>query len=143
MLSRMVAATRPKTNVSIEIIRDGKEKSLQVQIGTMPQSQEALSPEKASVWGLTVQEITPDLARHLNLNPDEEGVVISGVKPGSPAAEAGLRPGDIIKEVDRREIKDLGDYNRAIQQSTKSGGVLLLIKRGEGTLFVVLKQAEK
>jgi len=143
MLSRTVAATRPKTNVSIDIIRDGKEKSLQVQIGTMPQSQEALSPEKASAWGLTVQEITPDLARHLNLNPDEEGVVISGVKPGSPAAEAGLRPGDIIKEVDRREIKDLGDYNRAIQQSTKSGGVLLLIKRGEGTLFVVLKQAEK
>jgi len=143
MLSRVVATTRPKTNVTIDIIRDGKEKSLQVQIGTMPQSQEGLSPENAGAWGLTVQEITPDLARHLGLNLDEKGVVISGVKPGSPAADAGLRPGDIIKEVDRKEIKDLADYNKAIRKSTKSGGVLLLIKRGEGTLFVVLNHSEK
>ncbi|RLB16010.1 MAG: peptidase [Deltaproteobacteria bacterium] len=143
MLSRTVAATRPKTKVTIDIVRDGKEKSLQVLIGTMPKSQEAVSPENANAWGLTVQEMSPDLARHLNLNPDEEGVVISGVKPGSPAAEAGLRPGDIIKEVDRKEIKDLDDYQRAMQKATKSGSVLFLIKRGDGTLFVVLKQSEK
>jgi serine protease Do len=142
MLSRMVAATQPKSNVTIDIFRDGKKKSLQVQIGTMPQGQESVAPENESAWGLTVQEITPDLARRLGLNPDEEGVVISGVKPGSSAADAGLRPGDIVKEVDRKKIKDVDDYNRAIQKATKSGGVLLLVKRGDGTLFVVLKQAE-
>lgn len=140
MLSRTVAATRPKSKVTIDIIRNGKEKSLQVQIGTMPQGQEALSPENAGTWGLTVQEMTPDLARHLNLNPDEKGVVISGVEPGSPAADAGLRTGDIIKEINRKEIKDLGDYNTAIRKAGKGGSVLLLVKRGEGTLFIVLKR---
>ena len=140
MLSRTVAATRPKSKVTIDIIRNGKEKSLQVQIGTMPQGQEALSPENAGTWGLTVQEMTPDLARHLNLNPDEKGVVISGVEPGSPAADAGLRTGDIIKEINRKEIKDLGDYNSAIRKAGKSGSVLLLVKRGEGTIFIVLKR---
>lgn len=143
MLSRMVAATKPKSNATIDIIRDGKEKSLPVQIGTMPQGQESVAPENENAWGLTVQEITPDLAHQLGLSQDEEGVVISAVKPGSPAAEAGLRPGDIIKEIDRGEIKDIGDYNRAIQKATKSGDMLFLVKRGEGTLFVVLKQSEK
>ncbi|MEJ2025759.1 MAG: PDZ domain-containing protein, partial [Deltaproteobacteria bacterium] len=85
MLSRTVAATRPKTDVSIDVIRDGKEKSIQVEIGTMPQNQGTLSPENAEGWGMAVQDLTPDLARKLNLSSDEEGVVISGVKPGSPA----------------------------------------------------------
>ncbi len=143
MLSRMVAAKKPNTTVTVEVIRDKKEKSLQVKLGTMPQNQQAaLSPmENKSPWGLTVQEITPDLASHLGLNPDEKGVVISDVKPGSPAAEAGLRAGDIIKEVDRKEIKSLGAYDKAMNKADKSEGVLLLIKRGNGTIFVVLKQS--
>ncbi len=141
MLSRTVAATRPKTDVSIDVIRDGKEKSIQVEIGTMPQNLGTLSPENAEGWGMAVQDLTPDLARKLNLNSDEEGVVISGVKPGSPAAEAGLRAGDLIKEVNRKRIKDLDDYNEAIQKTAKGDGVLLLVKRGDGTLFVVLKKS--
>jgi serine protease Do len=141
MLSRTVAATRPKTDVSIDVIRDGKEKSIQVEIGTMPQNQETLSPENTEGWGMAVQDMTPDLARKLNMNSDEEGVVISGVKPGSPAAEAGLRAGDLIKEVNRKRIKDLDDYNEAIQKTAKGDGVLLLVKRGDGTLFVVLKKS--
>ena len=144
MLSRVVAAKKPNTTVTVEIIRDEKEKTLKVQLGTMPLNQQAaLSPmEQKSPWGLTVQEITPDLASHLGLNPDEKGVVISDVKSGSPAADAGLRPGDIIKEVDRKEITSLDDYNKAIKKADRNeGGVLLLIKRGNGTLFVVLKKS--
>ena len=143
MLSRMVAEKKPNTTVTVEIIRDKKEKSLKVKLGTMPQNlQASLTPmENKNPWGLTVQKITPDLASHLGISPDEEGVVISGVKPGSPAAEAGLRPGDVIKEVDRKDIKDLGSYNRAMNKADKSGGVLLLVKRGNGTIFIVLKQS--
>jgi serine protease Do len=142
MLSRIVAATKPDTSVTVDIIRDKKKESIQVKIGTMPQNQqEVFSSENESAWGLTVQAITPDLARHLGLNPNEEGVVISEVKPGSPAAEAGLRAGDIIKEIDRKDIKDLDNYNMALSKAKKSEGLLLLIKRGNGTLFVILKQS--
>ncbi len=138
-LSGLVAETRPKTVATIDIIRDKKAKSLKIAIGTMPQEMQAGLPANASSWGLTVQEITPDLASHLGLDPEEKGVVISGLEPGSPAAEAGLRTGDVIKEVNRNAVKDLGDYKKAMGKAKKEKGVLLLVKRGQGTLYVVLK----
>jgi len=91
------------------------------------------------MWGITVEPLTPQLARQLGLNEGEKGVVISSVDPGSPAAEAGLRPGDVIKEVDRQEIKSVEDYNRAMAKANPKEGLLLLIKRGAGALYVVLK----
>jgi serine protease Do len=107
----------------------------------MPQSpQEAnMSPEKGTTWGMAVQEITPELARGLGLNPDEGGVVIASVQPGSPAGEAGLQSGDVIKEVNRQKIKGLRDYNQGLEKTGQS--LLLLIKRGSGRIFVVLQAA--
>jgi serine protease Do len=137
-LSRLVAETRPKTLATLDIIRDKKTKSLKISIGTMPQEMKAGLPANTSDWGLTVQEITPDLADHLGLAPGEEGVVISSLEPGSPAAEAGLKTGDVIKEVNRHAVKDLGDYKKAMGNAKKEKGVLLLVKRGQGTLYVVL-----
>ncbi|MFZ0450702.1 MAG: DegQ family serine endoprotease [Desulfatiglandaceae bacterium] len=143
-LSRIVAETQPKTQATLDIIRDKKAKSLKIEIGTMPQNLKAGGlPADTSVWGLTVQEITPDLARHLGLDPDEKGVVISGLEPGSPAVEAGLRAGDVIKEVNRNAVKDLGDYKKAMGKAKKEDGVLLLVKRGQGTLYVILNPPSK
>ena len=90
-------------------------------------------------WGLSVQDITPELAQQLGLSPKEKGVVVSGVEPASPAAQAGLHPGDVVKEVNRQSIQDLNDYNQALEKVKKSESVLLLIKRGGGTLYVLLK----
>jgi serine protease Do len=142
-LSREVAETRPKTVVTLGIIRDKKAKSLKIDIGTMPQEMQVGLPANASSWGLTVQEITPDLATHLGLDPEEKGVVISGIEPGSPAAEAGLRAGDVIKEVNRNPVKDLGDYKSAMAKAKRESGVLLLVKRGQGTLYVVLNPSSE
>ena len=142
-LSGLVAATKPKTTATLDIIRDKKDKSLKIDIGTMPQDMQAGLPAEENNWGLTVQEITPDLAKHLDLDPEEKGVVISGLEPGGPAAEAGLRTGDVIKEVNRKAIKDLADYKKAIAKGNEDKGVLLLVKRGQGTLYVVLKPSSK
>jgi len=143
MLSRIVATTPPDAKVMIDIIRDGKEQSIEVTIGTMPQKVAGQLPKKATAWGLSVQDITPELAQQLGLSPKEKGVVISGVEPASPAAQAGLHPGDVVKEVNRQSIQDLNDYNQALEKVKKSESVLLLIKRGSGTLYVVLKSVSK
>jgi len=142
-LSRLVAATQPNSKAKLDIIRDGKEKTIEVTIGTMPQKVEGQLPEKATAWGLSVQDITPELAQQLGLNPDEQGVVISGVAPGSPAGEAGLRAGDVVKEVNRQEIQNLNDYNQAIEKARQDKSLLFVIKRGGGTLYVVLKSVSK
>ena len=143
MLSRIVATTQPNAHVTLDIIRGRKEQSIEVTIGTMPQKTQAQLPEKASGWGLTVQDITPDLAQQLGLNPGEKGVVISGVEPGSPAVEAGLRPSDVVKEVNRQEIHNLNDYNLSIEKAKQDKSLLLAIKRGGSTHFVVLKSVSK
>jgi serine protease Do len=143
ILSRLVAATPPYTKVKVDVIRDGKQKTMTVAIGTMPQEEAGQLLETTMDWGLTVQDITPELARQLGLNPGEKGVVISGVEPGSPAAEAGLRRGDVIEEVHRRSIQNLDDYNRAIEKAKENKVLLFLVKRGRGTLYVVLEPISK
>lgn len=139
-LSRMVAATPPDNKVAIQLTRDGNEKDVQVVIGTMPEeAQEAEPAPKKSAWGLTVQNITPDLAQRFGWDENERGVVISNVEPGSPAGEAQLRPGDLIKEVNRQKIQNMKDYNQAIKKPQKGERLLLLVKRGQNTFYVALK----
>ena len=142
-LSRLVAATQPNSKAKVDIIRDGKGETIEITIGTMPQQVEGQLPEKATAWGLSVQDITPELAQQLGLNPDEQGVVISGVAPGSPAGEAGLRAGDVVKQVNRQKVHNLNDYNQALDNAKQDKSMLLLIKRGDGTMYVVLKSVSK
>jgi len=138
-LSRLVAAIQPNSKAKVDIIRDEKEKFIEVTIGTMPQEIEGLLPEKATSWGLSVQDITPELAQQLGLNPDEQGVVIAGADPGSPAEEAGLHAGDVIKEVNHQPIQNTRDYNVVLEKVKQGENLLLLVKRDSGTHYVVLK----
>jgi S1-C subfamily serine protease len=70
---------------------------------------------------------------------DEVGVVITEVQPGSPADEAGLEPGDIIVEVDRKEIADVRELNERL--GTSKGSVLVLVRRGDNTLYIPMKSS--
>jgi len=143
-LSRMVAATSPNAKISLKIIRDGKTKEIDVTIGTMPEEGTETAPaKKESAWGLTVQNLTPELAKQFGWEADERGVMISDVEPDSAAAEARLRAGDLIKEVNRQKIQNLRDYKQAIEKAKKDESLLLLIKRGENTFYVALKPAQK
>ncbi len=83
-----------------------------------------------------MQELTPELASRLGLEEDE-GVVITGVQPGSVASEAGLRREDVILEVDKQEIGDVDDLEEQLAEA--DDGALLLIRRGDATVFVPLK----
>ncbi len=138
-LSRLVASRRPKSRVTVTVIRNGRKKDIEVILGTMPQ-QEAVQPQgQAGNWGLSVQTLTADIATRLGLDTSVKGVVITNVIPGSPAAMAGLHSGDVILEVNRHRVNNLHDYQKAIRGSAKEGSVLFLVQRRGRTFYVVLE----
>jgi serine protease Do len=143
-LSQLAAATPPDTMAKIDLLRNGKAETISLKVGTMPQEeQKIISPEEKSDWGMMVQELTPQLAQQLGLDPGTSGVVISNIKDGSPAAEARLRPGDLITEVNRTAVKNLNDYQQALQKLKKGDQLLLLIKRAAGSFYTVLTPSVK
>jgi serine protease Do len=143
-LSQAVAATAPDTQVKVDILRNGNAKTITLTIGTMPsEEQPIVAPKEEASWGMAVQELTPQLAQQLGLDPGTTGVVVSDIKDGSPAAEAGLQPGDLISEVNRTAIKSLNDYQLALKQVKNGENLLLLVKRGSGALYVVLTPLSK
>jgi serine protease Do len=137
-LQRIVAGTPPDKKVKVKVIRNGKPETLTVKVGTMPE--EVTEKEKAITTdlGLTVQTLTPDLAEQFNWSRDEKGVLITGVDPSGAGAEAGLRRGDLIKEIDRQEIETTEDYTRILGKTKKGESVLFLIKRGTRTFYTTL-----
>jgi len=98
----------------------------------------ASAAEKGDL-GLTVQRVTPQVAESLGLEK-AEGLVVTGVEPGSAGDEAGLRRGDVILEVDRKPVKTVAEYRKVVGEASKRGkGILFLVRRGESTLFLALK----
>ncbi len=139
-LSRIVASQKPGTKVKIGVIRDGRPKEFTVTLEQMPKEGSETTTASAMDWGLEVQNLTPELAMRLGIRGTEHGVVITGVKPGSPAAMAGLRPGDLIVEVNRHNVRNVRDYEKALRDSRSDKGLLLLIRRPGGSLYVVLQK---
>jgi serine protease Do len=85
-----------------------------------------------------VQRLTPQIAESLGLDKTE-GVVVTAVEAGSAADEAGIRRGDVVLEVDRKAIRNLDEYKKAVAIARKGRGVLFLVRRGDSTLFLALK----
>jgi serine protease Do len=120
-------------------MRDGKRKTLKVQVGEMEDTSVARveTPTGPAVFGLRAQNLTPELAQQLGVD-EVTGVVISEVESGSPAAQAGLRRGDVIVEVDRKPVKDVDDLTARLGSADDS--VLMLISRGDASLYVPMKR---
>jgi serine protease Do len=147
-LPRNVASTPPGKTVKVKIMRDGKEKILTVTIGKMKEEEgevaaaeekEDKAPEKK--FGLSVQSITPEIARRLDLK-DTDGVVVTQIKPNSLAAASGIKSGDVIKEVNRKEVKNLKQYREALKAAAKDDTILFRIVRGGNTFYVAIKAKE-
>ena len=131
-----VSLLPPGSKLKLRVNRDGDEKDLTVVISSVPD--EIVGPgSPAQKLGLKVENLTPDLAQKLNFSSDP-GVVISQVEPGSPAAEAALRPGSLILAVNRRKVLTQEDFNDAIRDASKEGRVLLMVRQGDAVRFVAL-----
>ncbi len=147
-LRNIVARTSVGTRASVKIIRDKKEKEIVVTISAQPKEVAPDGEEgeekvfEASLFGMDVQEITPEMIEQFDLQKGEEGVIVVGVDAGSPADEAGLREGDVIVEVNRKRIRDLKGYNSIFSKIKKGETVLLLIRR-QGNLFFLSLTSDK
>ncbi len=135
-LPAVVAATPAGKTVPVKVTREGKELTLNIRIAEMPEAGAAAqaAPTEERL-GITVENITPQIMRELGLS-DRTGVVVTGVASGSPADDAGIQAGDIIKETNRVPVKNLGDFESALSRSGKNKPVLFLIKRGAATFYV-------
>ena len=134
----IVARTPVDKKVRMKVLRDKKEIALNVAVGELKEEEVvAAVPEKGEL-GLTVQRLTPQMAESLGLEKSE-GVVITSVEAGSAGDEAGIRRGDIVLEVDRKAVRNVDEYKKAIAGSRKGRGVLFLVRRGDSTIFLALK----
>jgi serine protease Do len=131
-------------DIRIKIIREGQPMEIPITAAQMPadpRERKTGEPEKKEWFGLGVREVTPEIAKQLGL-AKAEGVVIERVGAGSPAQEVGLRPGDVILEINRQKISSEEDYRKAMEKVVPEKGALLLVKRGASTFFVSLRESK-
>ncbi len=134
----LVARTAVDKRVSMKVLRDKKEVTLTAVVGELKEEEVAASAPEKGELGLTVQRVTPQIAESLGLQK-AEGLVVTAVEPGSAADEAGLHRGDVILEIDRKPVRTVADFRKAIGATGKGKGVLFLVRRGESTLFMAIK----
>jgi serine protease Do len=138
-----IAQTAPDTPVRLKLFRDGREREVSVRLGEMPaEAQRPGAPgqgenRSSTLEGVTVDELTPQLARQLDLPAGTRGVVVTQVRPGA-AADAGLRRGDVIQEVNRKPVSSVAEFEQAIRQAGNQA-VVLLVNRGGSTLYLSLE----
>jgi serine protease Do len=142
-LPRAVAATAPGQKAEIKVVRDGTETKLSVVIAAMPGDEVAAATSEQPRLGLSLQSLSDDARRELNLKRGETGVLVAGVEPGSEAAEKGLQPGDLIVSVNRHPVNRPKDVSDAVAKLRETGqkSALMLIKRQDGQRFVALDLA--
>jgi serine protease Do len=142
-LPPLVANTEVGKAVDLGIVRDGTAQTLSVTVGKLADTREARAgsgPEGRATerLGLELQPLTPELARRLGVKGDR-GVVVTDVRPDSPAAQAGIAPGDVIREVNRRPVKGLEEVEQAMAGPAGAlGAVLLRLERDGTQRYVVL-----
>jgi serine protease Do len=139
-LPAVVAKTPVGQEATVTLRRDGKTQKLPVTVGKLASEQvgrEESTPTGQSQWGMQLQELTPQMARQRGL-PDESGVLVVGVQPGSPAERAGLQRGDLIREVNRQPVQSVQEVRDAIAKAENQESLVLLVKRGQGSLFVAM-----
>ncbi len=138
-LPYIVGSTPVGKLVKVDVIRKGERKSFEVKIAELKEEKtsQALAQEKPKL-GMTVREITPEIADNLGLS-EKSGVVIVQVEDYSAAGEAGLKPGDVILEMDHAGIPSVDAFNRKVREYKKGDTILFLVKRQGSTLFLTLK----
>lgn len=141
-LQRRVARTAQGKKVKIKILREGKDETVTAAVGEFTQEvlvrrEETPEPPPKDVLGLTLEQVTPESAKKFKL-PVEEGVVVTEVNEGSPAARAGVRPGDLLTEVDQQPVKTLEEVREALKAWTRQAH-LLLLQRGDSYFYVAIR----
>lgn len=147
-LSRRVASFPPGKKVEIEVHRDGKIRNIEVTLGQRDDNQTAAAEDVpsndndslAAELGLRVAEVTQSLRQQFRIPDDVDGVIVVGVRPGSPAQEAGLQPGVVILQVDGEDVRSSDDLRAKIRNAKQAekDAVLLRMQLGANRQFGAL-----
>jgi serine protease Do len=150
-LQKMVSATKPGTSVPVKVVRAGREQTLRVTVEELDldaergarqsRSNEQQPPEEQGQdsFGLTLTNVTPQLARRLQMPSGQTGAVITGVDPDGPSAGA-LRQGDVILAINGQEISAASDAGRELQRIAAGRIARILVWRDGGEVFVTVKK---
>ncbi|HZF40589.1 MAG TPA: PDZ domain-containing protein, partial [Blastocatellia bacterium] len=143
-LRNVVASAGPGAEVTITILRDGREQQLRATLeelanqgATRPTGGPGGGQSDEERIGWTVTPMTPELAARLGLNRDTRGLVITGVDPAGAAAEAGLQPGDVIEQVNRQAVRSAEDLKSALSRAGSQPLLLLINRRGSSAYVTV------
>ncbi len=141
----LVASTPIGRKVEVKALRDGDTKTFSVMVGRLAEEQVAGKGEggsSESKLGLAVQDLTPEIAQALGIST-RQGVVVVEVTAGSPAEEAGIQRGDVIREVDQKPVKSAGEFVSTVRGAHRGDSVLLLVERRDQHLFIAVKSVAK
>ncbi len=146
-LSRVVADTPPSKAAKVTVWRDGKNRDLNVKLGEAAKSEQVAAethgsgngPQATAGLGLTLRPLTDEDRAQLSVPSDVNGALVVAVSPDSPAAEKGVRPGDVITRVNQQNVKNATDAVAALNAAKKADSrALLLVRRGDSQRFVAL-----
>jgi len=139
-LTNLAAALQVGDTAMVTIWRNGKTKTLEVQIGQRPSPVASVSEnpnrQKEGEYGFKVSNLTPEMARRFNME-QTSGVIVVGVNPHSKADAAGIRQGDLIIEINHQAIVSVKDFKELLDQSRKADGINMLVKRMNAGLMVI------
>jgi serine protease Do len=141
-LSRYIASKAPGVTVQLRVVRDGNERTIPVTLGTFPEQgdeDQAESDEGKDELGMTLRNLTPDVAERLEMPRGAKGVVVTDVEAGENAEDAGLQRGDVIVSVNGVEIEDVDAFRGEIAKARADEVARLRVRRGRGHTFIVLK----
>ena len=136
-----MAETVPDTTVTLAIVRDSRPAEVKIQIGELPKDLARASrrrPESSAgehaLAGVTVESLPAD--RSPRSARKDAGVLVSAIEADSPAEHAGLRAGDVLREINRKPVRSVEDFEGLVNQLDRQSSVLLLLNRGNATIFL-------
>jgi serine protease Do len=139
-LRNMVARTQPHSKATLQIVRNRREQTLTATLAELPSrgadAAQSTGDGEGGRYGMAVGPITPDVAHQLGLG-STRGLMVEQVTPASPASEAGIQPGDVIKEVNRKPVVSAAELQNALRGAGDQPSLLLLNRKG-ADFFVAL-----
>ena len=140
-LPAVVSKAPVDEKVDVEVIREGKRKTLTVKVGQLEEPTQVASkpsaPGGSHAFGMRVEDLTATTRQRLGIEGD--GALVTDVAPDGPAARAGIRPGDVVVEVDRKAVKSASELADALDASGQRA--LLLMRRGDGAIYVTIDRS--
>jgi serine protease Do len=147
-LTRDVGVVPPGQKITLDVIRDGKKRNLEVTLAPRPDETDqggktvgsgGDEKEKGDLLGLSVQDLTPQMARRAQVEAGTKGALVTDVGSDSPAAGAGLEAGDVVVELNRQPVSSAADYHKAVKGLKKGDTALVRVKHGQATRYIPLQ----